>query len=1312
MTPLIRILTAAITVAMGVTAAEIAPELRRQAARGERLEVLVVLREQPQAGIVERVEGRSRLRLELAEENYRRAASLPLAGGSIAALLRKELDDLIVEVRQEAFREIEARLRPSQEAVARLIADAGGGPVRRYSIANVVAATIPAAALSVLESDPAIAEILPIEALTAQLSTSVSALGAPAFWSRGWTGDGEAVAVIDSGIRGSHPAFSGVNVVPRTFGTFGEARTCFDDTVDSAEDRQGHGSHVAGIVASRGSADQPSLVGVARGLGRLIILKAAFRQRQISGVCGGGAAAVNADVLEAIEWARANTPVKIFNFSYGGPPQSDDSGFARLLDGIADAFDVLFVVSAGNDGPSARTVGDPSLGYNTISVANMAHFGTVDRGDDQVARSSSRGPTLGGRYKPDIAAPGSGIRSASHESDGWVEFSGTSMAAPQIAGAAALLRQSGIVNATAIKAVLINTADGAGWSQDWGWGSANLSRALLAGSYVTGSVGPAGSSDGYRLFRGSPTGSLKATLVWRRHASPSSSIASTQFHNLDLRLYNRANGQLIAQSEETVQNVEQLSSRIAADVVLKVDSRSASFGGGISSEPFVLAFSEGAFAAAAGPVLAARCTAPSIVAPGSAFAVSCELSNSGDLDGYNVGVTVGTASGFRGDSRILGNVAAQGKLSVTLTVTATQSLGRFPVTLTFAGEAFGQPLRAAAEVTVATTSNLPAIAASAASLSFTHAGGGSVQPASIRLTNAGAAIPFNVSAASGGNWLSVSPPSGSTPADIQVSLASQRLAPGNYTGSVTVTATGAANSPLVIPVSLTVTAVSTARLRQSMTTRNPLADSPCEVPVAASSFLPTDREAWAWFLVDGVKAGDRASLEWRSPDGAVYATSAWNPAATDGSFCFSGGIYIAGRAAAQMPGGWKVRILWNGSELTVLAFQISLPVTLRESLMTAEIPTQPGCPVPPAVSEYEASAKRAVVWFLLDGARPGDRARVEWYSPDEKLFETAEWDPLSEGGERCFWAWMAIAGTRAATLPGAWKAKVFYNDGLLLTLPFRINPGTRIESIRMTRYSGELAGCREPDEVKEFHRRDSRAYLWYLIRNAKAGDRASVAFHGPGGELHRTSAVDPLPSGGNWCFRFSLPIAGSDAASMFGDWEAHAQLNDETLASARFRVLPVEIADRMTAKSLPEDYRCGVVAPKPAESFLPSDPQVHLYMFLKGAQAEEVVRSEWVSPSGEVVRRTSWAPISSAGNWCFRSAVDLAGTAMAEQLGDWTIRVFLNDFRLFTQPFKVEDAAPETATARSRTMLIVPREAGRSPEAAGNPDPSEPGPPL
>jgi serine protease AprX len=150
-----------------------------------------------------------------------------------------------------------------------------------------------------------------------------------------------------------------------------------------------------------------------------------------------------------LEWSIQQAPwVKVFNYSYGGDASGDDDVLARLFDYFADTYGLTISVSAGNESKSGflglwtkpGPVSSPGIGYNVITVAAMNTQGTIDRSDDEIAIFSSRGPTVGGRKRPDIAVPGGlrddwrlsgrqsvlGIWSADYQLDGFRKDSGTS----------------------------------------------------------------------------------------------------------------------------------------------------------------------------------------------------------------------------------------------------------------------------------------------------------------------------------------------------------------------------------------------------------------------------------------------------------------------------------------------------------------------------------------------------------------------------------------------------------------------------------------------------------------------------------------------------------------------------------------------------------------------------------------------------------------------------------------------------------------------------------------------------------------------
>ncbi|MBC8438043.1 MAG: S8 family serine peptidase, partial [Euryarchaeota archaeon] len=161
-----------------------------------------------------------------------------------------------------------------------------------------------------------------------------------------------------------------------------------------------------------------------------------------------------------------------------------------------DGLAVLF--SAGNDGDGAGTITPPATAKNQIAVGN--HHNRGGGAPDTMATGSSRGPTDDGRLKPDVSAPGSWVRScrsqdasdiagSSWSSTWYLEYSGTSMAAPNAAGASALIReylmeiaQRPQPQGALVKSLLILGAEDMGTrnipNNDEGWGRVNLRRSL------------------------------------------------------------------------------------------------------------------------------------------------------------------------------------------------------------------------------------------------------------------------------------------------------------------------------------------------------------------------------------------------------------------------------------------------------------------------------------------------------------------------------------------------------------------------------------------------------------------------------------------------------------------------------------------------------------------------------------------------------------------------------------------------------------------------------------------------------------------
>ncbi|GIF05692.1 S8 family serine peptidase [Actinoplanes siamensis] len=218
-----------------------------------------------------------------------------------------------------------------------------------------------------------------------------------------------------------------------------------------------HATHVAGIAAGNDLLGNRDLDGQAPG-------STIVSARACSWGGGCTAAALTTGMVDLV----VNRHVDVVNLSIGGLPALNDgsSAQAQLYQSLITGYGVQLFVSAGNSGPGLNTVGDPSVATDAVSVAAsvskqtwLANYGSVTRKDLQLFPFSSRGPREDGGFKPNITAPGSAI-SASPTWEavagidtvgyrlpaGYSMQNGTSMAAPQATGAAALLLSAAAQN--------------------------------------------------------------------------------------------------------------------------------------------------------------------------------------------------------------------------------------------------------------------------------------------------------------------------------------------------------------------------------------------------------------------------------------------------------------------------------------------------------------------------------------------------------------------------------------------------------------------------------------------------------------------------------------------------------------------------------------------------------------------------------------------------------------------------------------------------------------------------------------------------
>ncbi|MET9581828.1 S8 family serine peptidase [Streptomyces sp. NPDC006539] len=275
------------------------------------------------------------------------------------------------------------------------------------------------------KSDAARAAVAPRVSLDgkvkATLDRSTAQINAPAAWKAGYEGQGVKVAVLDTGVDANHPDLAGRVAEAKDF-----------SGSPSTEDHFGHGTHVAATVGGTGAASSGTRRGVAPRADLLI--------GKVLGDDGFGS---ESSVIDGMEWA-ASQHAKVVNMSLGSDAETDGTDpMSQAVNTLTASTDTLFVVAAGNAGPGPSTVGSPGAADAALTV------GAVDR-DDSLASFSSRGPRLGdAAVKPDVTAPGVGIVAARASGTtmgdpvdaNYTSASGTSMATPHVAGAAALLAQ-------------------------------------------------------------------------------------------------------------------------------------------------------------------------------------------------------------------------------------------------------------------------------------------------------------------------------------------------------------------------------------------------------------------------------------------------------------------------------------------------------------------------------------------------------------------------------------------------------------------------------------------------------------------------------------------------------------------------------------------------------------------------------------------------------------------------------------------------------------------------------------------------------
>ena len=342
------------------------------------------------------------------------------------------------------------------------------GQVKRFEFVPFLAFEADAGALEQLKSDEQIESIEEDALAKPTLAESTRLTGATNAWSMGFSGSGQAVAILDTGVDKNHPFLSGKVVAEACYSTTyaaGNATSVCPGGVNSVETGAGvncasstagcaHGTHVAGIAAGRGT----NFSGVARDAN--IIAIQVFSSINDAAACDGDpvpcALSYTSDQLRAMERVRVlggSMSIAAVNMSLGGGQYSAncdaESPSTKSMIDTLRSLGIATVVASGNDGYTSA-LSAPACVSSAISVGSIddgSHSTTVGA----VSSFSNSSAQLS------LLAPGKYITS-SVPGNGYAIYGGTSMATPHVAAAFAVLKQKKpTASVTEILGALVST---------------------------------------------------------------------------------------------------------------------------------------------------------------------------------------------------------------------------------------------------------------------------------------------------------------------------------------------------------------------------------------------------------------------------------------------------------------------------------------------------------------------------------------------------------------------------------------------------------------------------------------------------------------------------------------------------------------------------------------------------------------------------------------------------------------------------------------------------------------------------------------
>ncbi len=378
-------------------------------------------------------------------------SSLAAYMNSVTALPTNVQPDLLqfVDAQPDATAAVIIQKYAMDDAVDRFVERLGGTITKRLPIIQGVAAELSATQLTALARFPGVRWIsldAPVVSTTCPGCIDTGklrnvynqAIRVDKVWNEApyLQGQGIGVAIVDSGIQRNHPDLKN-QIVARTQ----------TNLVSIGQDGFGHGSFVAGIVGGNGTIGQGAYVGVAPKTNLIDV-----RISTLSGI------SLESDVVAGLQWVfenRATYNIRVVNLSLNA--SAAQSYHTSALAAACEALwfsGVVVVTASGNSGEEALypPANDPFV----ITVGATDDKGTVALSDDAVASFSAYGTTIDGFAKPDLVAPGRKIVAPLAQpiallavlhptqvvNGSYIRMSGTSVSAPVVTGAVALLLQA------------------------------------------------------------------------------------------------------------------------------------------------------------------------------------------------------------------------------------------------------------------------------------------------------------------------------------------------------------------------------------------------------------------------------------------------------------------------------------------------------------------------------------------------------------------------------------------------------------------------------------------------------------------------------------------------------------------------------------------------------------------------------------------------------------------------------------------------------------------------------------------------------